>query len=61
MARLTWERWNALIAKGAVARQDVDTYKAQYDASAENMQSLDKAVNVAQEQYLRWRRRISGA
>jgi RND family efflux transporter MFP subunit len=47
MARLTWERYNALIAKGAVARQDVDTYKAQYDASAENMQSLDKAVNVA--------------
>jgi RND family efflux transporter MFP subunit len=47
MARLTWERYNALIAKGAVARQDVDTYKAQYDASAENMQSLDKAVSVA--------------
>jgi RND family efflux transporter MFP subunit len=47
MARLTWERYNALIAKGAVARQDVDTYKAQYDASAENMQALDKAVNVA--------------
>jgi RND family efflux transporter MFP subunit len=47
MARLTWERYNALIAKGAVARQDVDTYKAQYDASAESVQSLDKAVNVA--------------
>jgi RND family efflux transporter MFP subunit len=47
IARLTWERWNALIAKGAVARQDVDTYKAQYDASESNMQSLDKAVNVA--------------
>jgi RND family efflux transporter MFP subunit len=47
IARLTWERWNALIAKGAVARQDVDTYKAQYDASESSMQSLDKAVNVA--------------
>jgi RND family efflux transporter MFP subunit len=47
IARLTWERWNALIAKGAVARQDVDTYKAQFDASESNMQSLDKAVNVA--------------
>jgi RND family efflux transporter MFP subunit len=47
MAKLTWERYNALIAKGAVARQDVDTYKAQYDSSAENVQSLDKAVNVA--------------
>ncbi len=47
MAKLTWERYNALIAKGAVARQDVDTYKAQYDSSAENVQSLDKAINVA--------------
>jgi RND family efflux transporter MFP subunit len=47
MAKLTWERYNALIAKGAVARQDVDTYKAQYDASAQNVQALDKAVNVA--------------
>ena len=47
IARLTWERWNALVAKGAVARQDVDTYKAQYDAAESNMQSLDKAVNVA--------------
>jgi RND family efflux transporter MFP subunit len=47
IAKLTWERWNALVAKGAVARQDVDTYKAQYDASEANMESLDKAVNVA--------------
>ena len=47
MARLTWERWNALVQKGAVARQDVDTYKAQYDALGENVQSLEKAVNVA--------------
>lgn len=47
IARLTFERWNTLIAKGAVARQDVDTYKAQYDAAEANMQSLDKAVNVA--------------
>ncbi len=48
MARLTPERYSTtLIAKGAVARQDVDSYKAQYDSSAENVQALDKAVNVA--------------
>jgi RND family efflux transporter MFP subunit len=47
MARLTYERWNALVQKGAVARQDVDTYKAQFDALGENVQSLEKAVNVA--------------
>lgn len=47
IARLTWERWNALIAKGAVARQDVDTYKAQFDAAEANVQALDKAVAAA--------------
>ncbi len=47
MARLTWQRWDALIQKGAVARQDVDTYKAQYEASEANMQALNQAVNVA--------------
>jgi RND family efflux transporter MFP subunit len=47
IAKLTWERWNALVAKGAVARQDVDTYKAQYDAAESSVQSLDKAVSVA--------------
>lgn len=47
IAQLTWERWNTLIAKGAVARQDVDTYKAQYDAAQANVQALDKAVAAA--------------
>lgn len=47
IARLTWERWNALIAKGAVARQDVDTYKAQFDGAEASMVALEKAVNVA--------------
>jgi RND family efflux transporter MFP subunit len=47
MARLTYDRYNALIAKGAVARQDVDSYKAQLDAYEANMVSLDKAVDAA--------------
>lgn len=47
MARLTYERWNALVQKGAVSRQDADTYKSQYEASSESVQSLEKAVNVA--------------
>jgi RND family efflux transporter MFP subunit len=47
MARLTYERWNALVQKGAVSRQDADTYKSQFEALGENVQSLEKAVNVA--------------
>ncbi len=47
MARLTYQRWNALVEKGAVSRQDADTYKSQYQALGESVQSLEKAVNVA--------------
>jgi RND family efflux transporter MFP subunit len=47
MARLTYERWNALVQKGAVSRQDADTYKAQFEALGQSVQSLEKAVNVA--------------
>ncbi|MGA2712447.1 MAG: efflux RND transporter periplasmic adaptor subunit [Bryobacteraceae bacterium] len=47
MARYTYERWNALVQKGAVSRQDADTYKSTYEASEQNVQALEKAVNVA--------------
>ncbi len=48
MARVTAERWTSLVEKGAVARQDADTYRAQYDAQRSNVESLTKAVGVAQ-------------
>jgi RND family efflux transporter MFP subunit len=47
MARITSERFNSLVQKGAVARQDADTYQSQYDAQRANVQALEKAVNVA--------------
>jgi RND family efflux transporter MFP subunit len=47
MARLTYERWNSLVQKGAVSKQDADTYKSQYEALGQSVQSLEKAVNVA--------------
>jgi RND family efflux transporter MFP subunit len=47
MSRLTYERWNSLVQKGAVSRQDADTYKSQYEASRESVQALEKAGNVA--------------
>jgi RND family efflux transporter MFP subunit len=48
MARYTFERWDALVKKGAVSRQDADTYKSTYEASVQSVQALDKAVSVAQ-------------
>ena len=45
--KTTAERWSNLVAKGAVSKQDNDTYQAQYQAQIATVQSLEKAVNVA--------------
>ena len=47
MARLTSQRWNSLVARGAVARQDADQYAAQYEAQKASVQALEKAVSAA--------------
>jgi RND family efflux transporter MFP subunit len=48
LARITAERWKNLVAKGAVSRQDNDTYQAQYNAQVANLDALAKAVAAAQ-------------
>jgi RND family efflux transporter MFP subunit len=45
--KTTADRWNSLVAKGAVSKQDNDTYQAQYIAQVATVQALEKAVNVA--------------
>ena len=45
--KTTAERWDKLVAKGAVSKQDNDTYQAQYQAQIATVQALEKAVNVA--------------
>jgi RND family efflux transporter MFP subunit len=45
--KTTAERWQNLVAKGAVSRQENDTYQAQYQAQVATVQALEKAVNVA--------------
>jgi len=45
--KTTAERWQQLVAKGAVSKQDNDTYQAQYQAQVATVQALEKAVNVA--------------
>ena len=47
LAQVTKERWNKLLAKGAVSRQDSDTYDAQFAAQQANVQALEKAVSAA--------------
>jgi len=47
LARVTAQRWNNLVAKGAVSRQENDQYQSQYQAQAANVQSLQQAVAAA--------------
>ena len=48
MANVTAERWNSLVKKGAVAKQDAETYQSQSDYLRSNVQALEKAVAAAQ-------------
>jgi len=47
LAKLTADRWNSLVEKGAVSRQDNDTYQAQFLAQAANLRALEKAVSAS--------------
>jgi RND family efflux transporter MFP subunit len=47
LARVTAERWRNLAGKGVVSRQENDTYQAQYQSQAANVQALDKAIAAA--------------
>ena len=44
LARVTAQRWSNLVQKGAVSRQENDTYQAQYQAQVANVDALEKAV-----------------
>jgi RND family efflux transporter MFP subunit len=48
LARVTAERWKNLVQRGAVSRQENDTYQAQYAAQQANVESLEKAAAAAQ-------------
>jgi len=47
LARITAQRWNVLVTKGAVSKQENDQYQSQYQAQAANVQALEQAVAVA--------------
>ncbi len=47
LAKVTAQRWTNLLARGAVSRQETDTYNAQYAAQQANVLALEKAVAAA--------------
>ena len=49
LARVTASRWQNLVSKGAVSRQENDQYQTQYKALSANVQALEKAVAAARD------------
>jgi RND family efflux transporter MFP subunit len=47
LAQVTASRWDKLVSKGVVSKQDNDTYQSQYQAAQANVQALEKAVAAA--------------
>jgi len=47
IAKLTATRWDNLVKRGAVSKQENDQYQAQYQAQAANVKALDRAVDAA--------------
>lgn len=44
LAKLSSERWNALVGRGAVSKQENDQYQTQYRSHVAGVHSLEKAV-----------------
>jgi RND family efflux transporter MFP subunit len=47
MSLLTAQRWQNLVTKGAVSRQENDQYQAQYQAQVANLNALQQAISAA--------------
>ncbi|MEH1902709.1 MAG: efflux RND transporter periplasmic adaptor subunit [Nostoc sp.] len=46
IARQSWERWQILVKKGAVAQQDADTKYATYQANLANVEAAQNTINA---------------
>jgi RND family efflux transporter MFP subunit len=47
IAQVTAVRWDNLVKRGAVSKQENDQYQAQYQAQAANVRALERAVDAA--------------
>ena len=46
LAKTSSERWNALVGRGAVSKQENDQYQTQYHSQVASVRSLEKAVTA---------------
>jgi len=47
IAKVTAARWDNLVKRGAVSKQENDQYQAQYQAQAANVKALERAVDAS--------------
>ena len=47
IAKVTASRWDNLVRRGAVSKQENDQYQAQYQAQSANVRALERAVDAA--------------
>jgi RND family efflux transporter MFP subunit len=48
LAKVTASRWDNLVRRGVVSKQENDQYQAQYQAQAANVRALDRAIAASQ-------------
>src|SRR5208283_2415805 len=46
LARVTAQRWNSLVGRGVVSKQENDQYQSQFQAQLSSVRSLEKAINA---------------
>jgi RND family efflux transporter MFP subunit len=46
LARATAQRWNSLVGRGVVSKQENDQYQSQYQSQISSVRSLEKAINA---------------
>ena len=46
LARVTAQRWNSLVGRGVVSKQENDQYQSQFQSQQSSVRSLEKAINA---------------
>jgi RND family efflux transporter MFP subunit len=46
LARVTAQRWNSLVGRGVVSKQENDQYQSQFQSQQSTVRSLEKAINA---------------
>ncbi len=46
LARVTAQRWNSLVGRGVVSKQENDQYQSQFQSQLSSVRSLEKAINA---------------